>query len=179
MGIIIHRCSGPVGRYASDRLMWRETCCFYFILVLTYNTIISHFPLPKGNLEIVKLLIEKGKVTTDDECLSLARDENHNEVVEFLLKHGDLYSSLQNDMDAIMEKACREGDISKVRQLLDEEKVDLDKWRDDDGKFLAFSPIYLAVRHGHMDLIQLFAERGIQVDMTDGAVPEAPEVAAE
>eukprot|EP00580_Thalassiosira_gravida_P017402 CAMPEP_0201671072 /NCGR_PEP_ID=MMETSP0494-20130426/28528_1 /ASSEMBLY_ACC=CAM_ASM_000839 /TAXON_ID=420259 /ORGANISM="Thalassiosira gravida, Strain GMp14c1" /LENGTH=311 /DNA_ID=CAMNT_0048152311 /DNA_START=99 /DNA_END=1034 /DNA_ORIENTATION=+ len=132
-----------------------------------------------GNLEIVKLLIEKGKVTTDDECLSLSRDENHNEVVEFLLKHVDMYSNLQNDMDDIMEKACREGDISKVRTLLDEEKVDLDKWRDDDGKFLAFSPIYLAMRHGHMDLIQLFAERGVQVDMTDGAAPEAPEVSAE
>lgn len=118
-----------------------------------------------GNLDIVKLLIEKGGAVTDEEALSLAREENHDEVVEFLLKHVDLYLGLEGDTDAIMEKACREGDISKVRTLLEEERVDIEKWKDDDGNFLAFSPIHLAVKHGHLDLIQLFAEKGMQVDM--------------
>lgn len=108
----------------------------------------------------------------DEEALSMARDENHNEVVEFLLKHVDLYSSLEGDTDAVMEKACREGDVSKVRMLLEEEKVDFEKWKDDDGKFLAFSPIYFAFKNGHMDLIQLFAEKGVQMDMAD-ALPDA------
>jgi len=127
-----------------------------------------------GNMDVVRLLIEEGEAKADDEALSLAREEGHDEVAEFLLKHVDLYSSLEGDSDAIMEKACREGDINEVRRLLDE-GVNVEKWKDDDGKFLAFSPIYLAVRHGHMDLIQLFAERGVQVDMTDAS----PDVAAE
>ena len=51
------------------------------------------------------------------------------------------------------------------------EGYDVEKFRDEDGKWLAFSPMYLAVKNGHMEVIQLFAERGIQMDLAD--VPEA------
>eukprot|EP00581_Thalassiosira_minuscula_P012727 CAMPEP_0183713772 /NCGR_PEP_ID=MMETSP0737-20130205/8518_1 /TAXON_ID=385413 /ORGANISM="Thalassiosira miniscula, Strain CCMP1093" /LENGTH=298 /DNA_ID=CAMNT_0025942609 /DNA_START=259 /DNA_END=1155 /DNA_ORIENTATION=+ len=125
-----------------------------------------------GNLAIVKLLIEEGGLSCDEESISLARDENHNDVAEFLLKHVDLYSGLDDDNE-IMEKACREGDVNKVRELL--ERVDIDQWKGQDGKFLAFSPMHLAMRHGHMDLIQLFAEKGIKMDADD----VSPDVASE
>jgi len=120
----------------------------------------------------VKLLIEEGGLSCDEESISLARDENHNDVAEFLLKHVDLYSGLDDDNE-IMEKACREGDVNKVRELL--ERVDIDQWKGQDGKFLAFSPMHLAMRHGHMDLIQLFAEKGIKMDADD----VSPDVASE
>eukprot|EP01082_Thalassiosira_pseudonana_P012612 g11442.t1 g11442 contig5:867359-868112(+) len=71
-----------------------------------------------GGLEIVKLLVEGG-ATADEEALSLAREHNHTAVAEYLLQHINLYSDLSNDdLDAIMDKACREGDAAKVRQLL-------------------------------------------------------------
>lgn len=125
-----------------------------------------------GHLEIVKLLIENGGAKVDEEALSLAREYDHSEVAELLLKHVDLYVGMEGDADAMIEKACREGDVERVRKLLEEEDYDVTKWRDGDGKYLAFSPMYLAVKNGHMDVIQLFAEKGVQVDM-EGAAPEA------
>ena len=61
-----------------------------------------------------------------------------------------------------------------VRKLLEDENYDVSKWKDEDGKYLAFSPMYLAVKHGHMDVVQLFAEKGLQVDM-DVAAPSVTE----
>jgi len=95
----------------------------------------------------------------------LAREYDHNEVAEYLLKHIDLYSGLKGDSDAIMEKACREGDIKMVQKLLDVENYNIDKWKDEDGKCLALSPLHLAVMNCHVDLIQLFAERGFQMEI--------------
>lgn len=118
-----------------------------------------------GNLEIVKILVEEGRSDVDDEALSLAREYDHNEVAEYLLKHIDLYSGLKGDSDAIMEKACREGDLKMVHKLLDVENYNIDKWKDEDGKCLALSPLHLAVMNCHVDLIQLFAERGFQMEI--------------
>lgn len=135
-----------------------------------------HHPVgsPKGNLDIVKLLVEKGGAKVEEEALSLAREHDHSEVAEYLLDKVDLYSSLEGDNDAIMEKACREGDLGMVKKMLEEEGCNLDKWKDEEGKFLAFSPIHLAAKNGHLDLIQYFAEQGIQVDLMD-TIPEVAE----
>lgn len=124
-----------------------------------------------GNLEVVQLLVREGGAAVDEESLSLAREHSHQNVAIFLLEHIDLYAGLE-DEDEIMEKACREGDVAKVRLLL--EGADVKKWQDEKERFLACSPVHLAVRHGHMELIQLFAERGMRVDM-DGEAQEGTE----
>ena len=142
---------------------------FLNVKCLTPTYLLSH--LSQGHLEIVKILIEKGMATADEEALSLAREDGHNEVAEYLLKHIDLYANLKGDSDGIMEKACREGDIIMVRKLLEEENYDVAKWKDEDGKYLAFSPMYQAYKNGHMDIVQLFAEKGVQVDL-DVAAPD-------
>ncbi len=85
-----------------------------------------------GRLDIVKILVEKGGAAVDEEALSLARENNHNDVAEYLLQHVDLYSGLEGD-DEIMEKACREGDLAMVKKLLEEENYSIDKWKD--GEF--------------------------------------------
>jgi ankyrin repeat protein len=118
-----------------------------------------------GNLKIVNLLIQEGGAKVEDEALSLAREYDHKEVADLLLKHVDLYSGLEGDLDAMMDKACREGDVAKVRKLLEEENYDVEKWKDEEGKYLGLSPMDMAVKFGHYDLIQLFAEKGIQVDI--------------
>jgi hypothetical protein len=94
----------------------------------------------------------------------LAREYDHYEVAEYLLERIDLYSGLEGDSDAIMEKACREGDLEMVRKLLDVENYNIDKWKDEDERCLALSPLHLAVKNCHVNLIQLFAERGVQVE---------------
>ncbi len=114
-----------------------------------------------GSLEIVQLLITVGGAQVDEEALSLARENDHFEVATFLQEHVDFYSSIDSsDLDAIMDKACRNGDANKVRELLDDENYDLDQWRDGDGKYLALSPMYMAVKFGHYDVVQLFSDRG-------------------
>lgn len=125
-----------------------------------------------GALDIVKILL-KGGAKADEEALSLAREYGHNTVVEHLLNHVDLYSGLEGDTDAIMEKACREGDSDMVGKLL-EDSYNIEKWKDEDGKYLAFSPMYLAVKNGHLDVVQLFAEKGVQMNLTD-SVPKVAE----
>ena len=65
----------------------------------------------------------------------------------------------------MMDKACREGDVAMVKKLLEEENYSVEKWKDDEGKYLALSPMYMAVKFGHYDVIQVFAEKGIQVEM--------------
>lgn len=120
-----------------------------------------------GNLDVVNLLIDQGKAKPDEEALSLAREFNHDQVAEILAKHVDLYSALQGDDDAIMDKACREGDTTMVKELLEQKEYDLDKWKDEGGKYLALSPMYMALKFGHMEIVQLFAEKGVQVDLEE------------
>ena len=98
-----------------------------------------------GNLDIVKLLIEEGKAKVDEEALSLAREFNHTQVADVLSKFVDLYSALNGDDDAIMDKACREGDVEMVRKLMEEQNYNVDKWKDEEGKYLALSPMYMAL----------------------------------
>lgn len=129
-----------------------------------------------GHLEIVKLLVEEGKAKVDDEPLSLAREYEHKEIADYLVELADLYSNLGGDLDAIMDKACREGDGAKVKQLLEEDKYDLSKWKDEEGKYLALSPMYMAVKFGHYDVIQIFADLGIQVDLPQDTQLEGTKV---
>lgn len=122
-----------------------------------------------GYLDIVKLLLDHG-ATADEECLDLAKENNHAEVASLLYQlFGDndaiLYGNLESedDEDAVMEKACRIGDLSKVQNMMDN-GYDYEKWKDKDGKCLGFSPIYMALKYGHMDIVQIFAEKGMEVD---------------
>lgn len=116
-----------------------------------------------GHYGIVKLLINEGGAHVDEEALSLAQESDNNDIVDLLLEHIDLYSHLKDD-DEIMEKACREGDVEKVRELLDS-KYDVEKWKDEEGKWHLFSPMYLAVKNAHLEVVTLFAERGVQMVM--------------
>jgi hypothetical protein len=55
-----------------------------------------------------------------------------------------------------MEKACREGDLNMVRKLLDE-GYELEK--------CSLGPFYMAVKCGRVDVVQLFRERGVGIDL--------------
>jgi len=114
-----------------------------------------------GSLPIVKLLIEVGGAQVDEEALSLSREYDHPQVATYLQQHVDIYSNIDSaDLDTMMDKACRNGDSLKVRELLEDENYDLDQWKDGEGKYLALSPMYMAMKFGHYDVVQLFIDRG-------------------
>ncbi|EJK77288.1 hypothetical protein THAOC_00889 [Thalassiosira oceanica] len=125
-----------------------------------------------GNLGIIKTLVEDGGAIPDEEALSLAREYDHPDVADYLFNKIDMYSNLEND-DEIMEKACREGDNKRVKELLGQ-GYDVSKFKDEEGKWLAFSPMFLALKNGHLEVIQIFAEMGISLDTSDEeALPKA------
>lgn len=100
---------------------------------------------------------KEGGAKVEDESLSLARESNHKDVTEYLLQHIDLYSEIRNDPDAVMDRACREGDVNMVRKLIEEEGYDIEK--------CAFGPMYMAVKFGQIDVVQLFREKGVEIDL--------------
>lgn len=130
-----------------------------------------------GRKEIVRLLIENG-AKVDEDALDLAKecDEGDNqEVIDILLQHVDPYSNMQkDDQDAIMDKACRIGDLAMVQKMM-ESGYDYQKWKDRDGKYMVLSPMLMAVKYGHMDIVQLFVNKGIELNMYDTEIPQSAE----
>lgn len=115
-----------------------------------------------GQLDLVKSLVQLGASPSQD-GLDLAREEGHEEVVAFLMENMDLYKHLDGDEDEIMMKATREGDLDKVKELI-EKGYDLDKWKDESGNYQAYSPISVAYRTGNMKIMQVFMENGMEVE---------------
>ena len=132
-----------------------------------------------GSLEIVKLLVSVGGAVVDEEAVSLARENDHHDIASYLQEHVDIYSNIDNnDLDTIMDKACRAGDTTKVGELLHNTNYNLDQWKDGEGKYLALSPMYMAMKFGHYDVVQLFMDRGVgMIDEVESALVEEEEEA--
>lgn len=123
----------------------------------------------KGFVEILRLLIERG-ARIDQQTLDLAQEEGGGatpEVMNLIRQHMDPYADLNGDKDEIMMKACREGDTQKVKSML-ADGYDYSKWKAEDGKYQFFSPMNMAVKRGHIEIIQLFMEEGVQVQLGEG-----------
>ncbi|KAL3769195.1 hypothetical protein ACHAWO_000841 [Cyclotella atomus] len=112
-----------------------------------------------GNLEIVRLLVDVADATVDDEALELSRESGNAEVTKYLLENIDLYSNLDGDADAIMDKACREGDIAMVRRMLNFGYS---------PEQCAQGPLFIAMKCGHMDIVSLFREVGVEINLDLG-----------
>ena len=116
-----------------------------------------------GNEELVKLLISKGAQVHQD-ALDLAKEYGHNHIVPLLRQHIDFYAGLNGDIDEIMIKASREGDVEKVQELI-AQGYDFDKWKNDDGSYQEYSPIYIAMKNGHVELIREFMQAGVEAEL--------------
>ena len=119
----------------------------------------------KGFVEILTLLIQRG-ASIDQQTLDLAQEEGGAtaEVMDLIRNHMDPYAELEGDEDEIMMKACREGDVQKVATML-ADGYDYSKWKVEDGKYQFFSPMNVAVKRGHIEIMQLFMEEGVQVEL--------------
>ena len=102
-----------------------------------------------------------------DEVISLAASD-HPAVVTYLSQQHDIYATIAHDVDAVMDRACREGDVEKVKELLETMDYDVERWKDEEGQFLPLSPMYMAVKFGHYDIVRLFAEQNDEEDAVAG-----------
>ena len=133
----------------------------------------------KGHVEILQLLINRGAII-DQHSLDMAQEEEENGggpsagVVELIRQHMDPYAALAGDEDEILMKACREGDLAKVTNML-ADGYDYNKWKTaEDGKYQLFSPMHMAVKRGHFEIVQLFMDKGVQLEMDGQGGEEAP-----
>ena len=124
----------------------------------------------KGAVDMLQLLMAHG-ATVDQDALDLAQEEGEDkgatsrqQVVDLIRQHMDPYANLEGDEDEIMMKACREGDLTKVTDMLSA-GYDYNKWKvPEDGKYQLFSPMNMAVKRGHFDIVQLFMEEGVPLE---------------
>jgi ankyrin repeat protein len=116
-----------------------------------------------GNEEMVKLLIDHG-ARVDQGALDLAKEYKHKELVALLLQHINLYEGLNGDVDEIMIKASREGDVRKVQELI-AAGYNFEKWKDEDGTYQEYSPIYVAMKNGHIEVIREFLQAGVEAEL--------------
>lgn len=120
----------------------------------------------KGSVDILRLLIDRG-ATIDQQTLDLAQEEGGGatpDVMDLIRQHMDPYADLNGDEDEIMMKSCREGDVQKVTAML-ADGYDYNKWKAEDGKYEFFSPMNVAVKRGHIEIVQLFMEEGVRVEV--------------
>ena len=115
-----------------------------------------------GSLEIVRLLVERG-ATVDEDSLDLAKEYGHVEIAAHLRHLIDYYVGME-DIDDIMIKASREGDVKKVQELI-ANGYDFDKWKEGDGTYQEYSPIYVAMKNGHIEVIREFLEAGVEAEL--------------
>lgn len=118
-----------------------------------------------GHVDLVNLLIGKG-AKVDQDALDLAKEYGHKEIASIIFEKIDLYEDLGGDIDEIMIKASREGDISKVQELIGN-GYDFDKWKKEDGSYQEYSPIYIAMKNGHIQIIQEFIQAGVKADLQE------------
>ncbi|CAB9507129.1 Ankyrin repeat [Seminavis robusta] len=135
-----------------------------------------------GNMEMVQLLLEHGAVV-DQDALDLAKEHGHGDIATLLRGKIDFYVGME-DVDDIMIKASREGDVKKVQELI-ADGYDFGKWKDSDGTYQEYSPIYVAMKNGHIEVIREFLQAGVEAELHsthfnhDVATPPATELTEE
>ncbi len=130
-----------------------------------------HIAAAEGQLEICKLLVEKGaKINRSDRWglapLDDAHRHQHLEVVQYLQQNGGKFGS--SSLLTNLFSACVEGDAEEVRSLLEYGKIDLSS-SDYDRR----TPLHIAAAEGQSEIVELLCEKGANVNAMDrwGARP--------
>merc|ERR1712228_317459 len=123
-----------------------------------------------GSGPIIDLLLTNG-AKVDQDAIDQAKENGHDEIHTLLRSKMDWYADLDpNDLDEIMIKASREGDVPKVKELI-EKGYDMSKWKkvggEDDGSYQEYSPIFIALKNGHIDVIREFLEAGVEAELIE------------
>ena len=122
-----------------------------------------HWAIFKKNAEMVQLMLQHGAVV-DSEALDLAKEYGVGDSIGQKLLMPRSASSLYQDAtddDQVLMQACRYGDLPKVKELIVDQSYDYEKWKQADGGYMALSPMHVAVKMGHVEIVQFFLERGV------------------
>ena len=121
-----------------------------------------------GHADVASFLFERADLYSD---LEKKGDEDND---------GSGEHSETTGVHAVMLRACRIGDLPKVQKLIDD-GYDYEHWRKKGGngdegvpnaeegggkkEYQDYSPVWIAIRCGHVDIVRAFQEAGVEVDL--------------
>ena len=128
-----------------------------------------------GHVEIAKLLLKKGAdANFENQSALMAAVEGGNVELVNLLLEGDANTAAIGDTNALT-LACEQGSIEVVEALLQKSEFKETKrvfnglpghWLESGWEFsCTFSPVFIAVKNGHMQLVKWFLKRGYKVPL--------------
>ncbi|HEX6738310.1 MAG TPA: ankyrin repeat domain-containing protein [Vicinamibacteria bacterium] len=124
----------------------------------------------RGQLEAVRLLLDRGAdvdrgVPGDGNALIMAAGEGRLEVMGYLLEHGAGIEQVVPGDENPLIKACESGELGAAKLLLSRgANVNARVWSDTDerGRGEWRTPLLMARRNGHTELVKLLRAAGAQ-----------------
>lgn len=119
-----------------------------------------------GSMELTNLLLDEFKARVDEDAIDQAKEHGHGELHDLLRSRMDWYAGME-DLDDVMMKASREGDVPKVQELI-AKGYNMSKWKKEDGEtYEEYSPIFVAMKNGHIEVIREFLEAGVEAELIE------------
>lgn len=137
-----------------------------------YNLL--HYACENGHLDLVKILvnnsrdnlnsndcklfINKKSTENDKSPLQLAFDNNHEKIVNYLVKNvseTNLNMGDEEDVDSLLHQACENGYVETVEYLLTQHS---NKFSINQKNFSGATPLLIACKNGFFDLIKYLIE---------------------
>jgi ankyrin repeat protein len=124
-----------------------------------------HFAVREGHLEVTRFLLEHGADPSSyrsypfqDTLLTFARDREHDDVAELLLEYLSRRAPVVEGLEEFF-KACRNGDLAKVKAQLDS-NLELARAADDTGD----TALHQAVDGNQVEVVNALLDAGANPD---------------
>lgn len=124
-----------------------------------------HHAARKGNIQLVKLLIENGASINEQNnkgktSLHLACENGDSDLIRFFITSGADIQVRDDHQNTSLMIACQSGDLEKVKLLVNNQNVN-DK-NDEDR-----TPLMFASKSGNAELVKILLEKGADIDAKD------------